>query len=783
MKAPSVLVAFALGCICLTPAAAQHLDTLLYLSDTLGVLTYPVQLLANPLTGRVYGINDEADAVAFDPALMAKVRRFSGEFTQALFCPGSAKLYLTSYYEPQFTAVDARADTLLGTVTFEDYELDDVACSQTSGKLYVGLGGGDTSMAVIDVQTDSVVKWLFPELDLVKSVWDSAHDRLYVSYESETTNIMVLDCTTDSVVGRVEIPSDPYVYASKPAGRKLFCYAGDDTLMYVVDTDSMRVTRRVVLPLRPDTLLYNPSHDRLYALDYDRLAVVDGTSDSVRASLQLPYGINQMAVSPVDGRLYLGGSADSVAIVDAGDTIAGYLRHIRGSTDALGFSEVRRELYLGTSIGLVAIADVPADTIKGYVDYRNYSLRNLAYNPAGNKLYALMPSADLVCVLGPNLQVLKYINVPSMSTDVFPLLNPSLNRLYLGDDGRLIVIDCNSDSVIRTVGTGLVDEPILLLHPGLNRLFVAPQNRDSSVLVYDCLADTTIASINLHAEATCAVYQPMANKLYVGRYANPNVVAIDPVSCSIVTYQNAGRRNSGNDAFSHPANGLLYFANGGPDSLYVFDCRTDTLVTMLPTVPGADTIFWNSSLDKLYASANSATTVVDCRTNSVIDESLPAGVRRNGTMNQWSTKLYLDTLVLDCRNDTLVAVLSELGGNPYGMAWNPLDHRMFVARPLFLAVYSDEPVGIKEATGGLRLRLLIGANPVRGKAKLRCQVPLGQEATLSIVDVAGRLVHRSSVVGRTTSLTLDLADLRAGVYFAGLETPGCRSTAKFVLQR
>jgi len=788
----TLALAFALGCICLCPAGAQWLDTLLYFPDTLGSLTSPNQLLSNPLTGRVYGATEEDDIVVFDPATLQKAGLFRGTFSAVAICPEPNKMYLMSRYEPQLAVVDARADSLLRTVSLgEDYELFGYAYSPTSGKLYLRLENGDSGLAVLDVNNDSVVRRLLAGRQAAAIAWDSVHDRLYAAGSfGGTTNMLVFDCATDSLIGPVTgIPSVD-VCAAKPSGHKLYWSARDDAV-YVVNTDSMRVSKTIDLPVSADTLVYNPVYDRVYTLGdgYD-FAAIDASADTVRRVFELPDDGIQMAVSPVDGRLYLALATytdTTVAIIDTTDTIVGHVRLDDGYGQALGFSAARRELYVGSSGGYVAVVDVPADTVKGYVDYRDFYIRNLIYNPAGDKLYLLMSTVNKVCVLGPDYRVLTYIDL-ALGTTAFPLLNPALNRLYIADRRTLTIIDCNTDSITKTVAIGTIDDPIPVLHAGLNRLFIVPTNGATSALVYDCLRDTVIGSIPLGGEATCAAFQPLANKLYVGVYANPNLTVIDPVRCSVLTQVRAGTRYRYNGAFGHPVNGLLYFVNAGPDSLYIFDSRNDSLLSVLPTVSHADTLFWNGPLDKLYLSYRYATSVLDCRTNTVID-SLPVGAYRSGLMNEWSTKLFLGRSVLDCRNDTVIGTLAGIG-TPYNFAWNPLDHRMYVAcRQAYVAVYGDEPVGIAEHGENAALQVALVSNPVRGRAVFRCQVPPGQVAELSVVDILGRIVLRRRVQSpfgdspSPSSLLLDLGLMSPGVYFARLEAAGGRATAKLVLQR
>jgi DNA-binding beta-propeller fold protein YncE len=352
----------------------------------------------------------------------------------------------------------------------------------------------------------------------------------------------------------------------------------------------------------------------------------------------------------------------------------------------------------------------------------------------------------------------------------------------------LTVIDCNLDSVLRVVPTSRIDDPVVVLHPGLNRLFIVPTDGDTAALVYDCAADSLIASIPLGGEAVFAAHQPRFDKLYVGVYANPNLTVIDAAQCSVIRRMGVGSRSRSPRAFAHPVNGLLYFQHQAYDSVWLIDCSNDSIVGTVVNQVSVDTMFWNAALDRLYLSNPLTTVVLDCGSNVVVD-TIFAGAYYAGLMNDSTAKLYLGRNVVSCLSDSFVAGLLEIG-TPYNFAWSPADNRVFVScRQSYVGVYQDAPGGVEERGGPALLRLGLASNPVRGQALFRCQVPPGQAAELSVVDVLGRVVLSRRVQSpfgdspSPSSLPLDLRSMRAGVYFARLEAGSQKSIAKFVLQR
>jgi hypothetical protein len=117
------------------------------------------------------------------------------------------------------------------------------------------------------------------------------------------------------------------------------------------------------------------------------------------------------------------------------------------------------------------------------------------------------------------------------------------------------------------------------------------------------------------------------------------------------------------------------------------------------------------------------------------------------------------------------------------MAWDAIDNRVFQATTSRLYVYRDDPYGVEEQKiVNLKPMLTVLGNPVSNAIRLRLQVPRGQTATLTLLDVAGRLVRRLSV-GRTSTLEIDLRSVPAGVYFIQLRSPAVNDEHKIVVTR
>ena len=97
--------------------------------------------------------------------------------------------------------------------------------------------------------------------------------------------------------------------------------------------------------------------------------------------------------------------------------------------------------------------------------------------------------------------------------------------------------------------------------------------------------------------------------------------------------------------------------------------------------------------------------------------------------------------------------------------------------------------GVSEPVVPVRLEFRVSENPVRSRARISYALPGGNEGTVAVYDVGGRLVRTFGRVTGTGSLAWDLDDgsgraVRNGSYFAQLRTDGFSSAyARVVVTR
>jgi DNA-binding beta-propeller fold protein YncE len=613
---------------------------------------------------------------------------------------------------------------------------------------------------------------------------------LYIGVDSDSGVLKALDCTADTLLPDVRIAlTNTGPLALSTVSHKLYC-AGtlEDSWggIVAVSTDSLVLVDTVTQSGIPDTMVYSPLTDWLYCPLDESVLIVDCQSDTIRSQLEAPY-VTALTVSALDGKAYIALEESSrLMVLDTLDSVVGWIQTPNVPfqyTSALAFRPGRNELYGVTTASRVFVVDASADTVSGVLDYATYLPRQMVHNPAGNKLYLLCTAQDAILIVDSTFGAPKQRPGAVINSDAVPVLNHSLNRLYVADDDELRVIDCNTDSLIGIHEMYGINGAVPVMVPYLNRLYVFSSSAGTggdSAYVYDCLRDTVSSIFLVSDDVPSAVYDSRSNRVFFACADAPTVRALDPVTNSVVkTFDLVGGSYGGMMTLNTDL-GRLYYVDQSPDMLFTIDVSTDSVISSESLHWNIDATFLNRRLGKLYMCGSAQTLVFDCALGAIVD-TIDAGFTYSGLMDDRNDKLYLEYgAVVDCRYDSVVTQLDSI--NSRSTAWDAIDNRVFKATTSRLYVYRDDPYGMEEQKGeALGPMLAVLGNPARASLRLRLQIPHGQTAILALHDVAGRLV-RSLSVTRTATLNLDLKSMPAGVYLVSLEVNGNRRTDKVIVQ-
>jgi len=772
-------VLFVFVAVAASICSGQWLERQVAIGDTFGGLNSPDGIVVNPISGNVYV--ESRPIQVFNPSTLEKLRG-PGVRGTIVFCPPSGKGYVL---RESLVIIDAAADTVIGTTVLPSTP-GACAYSPTSNRLYMA---ADTSLLAFDPDGDSVLKTIAVGFEIQALRWDTVWNRVYIATYTESAPwcpLLVLDCSADTLTQSIQLGFeywDDLVLST--VSHKLYC-VGEDTneigAVAVINTDSLKPVGTLSGLPSVHIHAYSPVTDRLYGLADDYMYIVDCRSDTTRGTREFDVGFFAMAVSSLNGRVYLG-SYDSalVVVMDTTDSVIGSISPPTtgaAEIDALTFSPGRNELYGTTDNGHAFVIDGSVDTVAGAVSYATVTAYQMTHNPAGNKLYVLCPDQDEVMVFDTAFALPKHIPGGVFNASGIPILNAALNRLYVADGSRLRVIDCNSDSLLGSRIMYGISSARPVMVPYLNKLYVfSGAGAGDSVYTYYCLRDTVMSVTYLTDAVPCAVYDPRSNRVFFACEDSPTVRALDPVTDSVVkTFNLVGGSRSGRMALN-PDLGRLYYTDQTADRMFTIDLLADSVVASDSLPWNIEAMFLNRRLGKLYlCSQDSAKVLVfDCNQGRVVD-TIQASYRYAGLMDDRNDKLYLRYgAVVDCRYDSVVTHLDSL--SPRSMAWDAVDNRVYMAPTSRVYVYRDDPYAVEERPVGFQEHRF--ATIVRGILFLPKMgtAPSGTVPSFgpSLLDISGRKVLDLRPGNN------DVRALPTGVYFVR-QAAGSRTT-KVVIQR
>jgi hypothetical protein len=314
---------------------------------------------------------------------------------------------------------------------------------------------------------------------------------------------------------------------------------------------------------------------------------------------------------------------------------------------------------------------------------------------------------------------------------------PGVNKVYASDGGfTLNVIDCGSDSVIRTISLPVNDFTSAMCYVAYDKLYISTM---SDVFVVDCVKDSLIRS-----------YRVDYNLVAAGREGKRVICATT-------------------------------------DSLLTFDPATDTVVAHVPwEFYSLWEMVYAPGVDKVYCVDNHGRILVgDCATDSLIaeiplEQAWTVGYESSSGLVCCSRLLDSTITFIDSRTDSIVARFDLEAYHPRMFLPVPAHRRIYVGCDYTssVPVIRTDPSGIEEAPCAEVPATNASPTVMQGALLLPGATGSKPQAA-SLLDVSGRKVLDLHPGAN------DVRALAPGVYFIrqglGSRGEGLGETRKIVL--
>ncbi len=402
-----------------------------------------------------------------------------------------------------------------------------------------------------------------------------------------------------------------------------------------------------------------------------------------------------------------------------------------GDYDAGELCHAGSKLYhsVATQPPGISVLDVVGESLFGHVNV-GVSGRS-ACSRTSSRLYVAGLGVGYVIDCATD-SVVKVLN-PLDSVAGVSVWDSAGNKVYMGGWGwrtgdRLNVINCATDSVVRSFPTGVLWARYAVYYPQRRRIYLQGEEAIGHSAVIDCAGDSVIRRYRSFYGLEKPVVVPREDKVYW-----------------------------------HDIAGMT------TDSLQVTDCRAETVLHCIepPWPPPKE--WWLSGMT--YAEWSNRLYVI-------------ASARVGGVPGHWLVSI-------DCATDSVLG-WAQLPDYGIAVEANPFDRRIYVVSfaDSAIYVYRDEVPAVCErglpTSPQLAVVVDVTPNPFSGNARVQYTVPVAGPARFKVYSSDGRLVQsetRMALRGAWVEFELDGRSLGNGVYLVQVQTPAGTVGAKATVLR
>jgi len=314
---------------------------------------------------------------------------------EVLANPLSNKIYTSNYMANTVTIIDGATRQIIATRSVPSTPC--VLCLNTVSNRVYCLCSYSTRLAIINGVTDSVKRLTIPHGGANAFAYNATLNRLYAGCDDGY--VAVVDGAGDTVLYEVNLGTSWPIFNMfwNPATNHLFCSVGQDSV-FVVDcqTDEVRA-RWYVQP--KDRWCYSPVTGRVYTGNSRSLWVFSPQGDSILATIS--GSTAHFCAVPFPNKVYVYGwsSEHWLGVLDGNTNVFTDTLVLWGGP--LICDTLRGKVYAASS-GLypgVAVLDARADTVLTTVPLPAFNPQGICWNPLDGRVYVTDRQGDSVYVL------------------------------------------------------------------------------------------------------------------------------------------------------------------------------------------------------------------------------------------------------------------------------------------------------------------------------------------------------------------------------------------------
>ena len=324
-------------------------------ADATGRLITSVAVAVNPITHKVYAVDEGADSVIVTDESSGSSHRVAvGKAPIAIaMLPDINKVYVVNTNSNSISVIDGALDTVITTIKGGSHPYT-VAADKTRNRVYVtytydhiltvidgarntatSLETGSADAIEIDERTNVLFLSTYedPFIRIVDAasgamrkvrvgghIWglafDAASSKLYLAHPM-TADIMRLDEKTQETAA-IPVGQIPCALAFNPATHMLYAVNYGDHTVSVIDTVKVKVVAVIAVGDHPQAVAVDTERNRLYVANVhgDSITVIDAAKNAILGTFRADEHPYALAIDESTGQVYAAvyGSKASVRV-------------------------------------------------------------------------------------------------------------------------------------------------------------------------------------------------------------------------------------------------------------------------------------------------------------------------------------------------------------------------------------------------------------------------------------------------------------------------------------
>jgi YVTN family beta-propeller protein len=338
--------------------------------------------------------------------------------------------------------------------------------------------------------------------------------------------------------------------------------------------------------------------------------VLDGASNRVLANVRVGYYVYDLVYVPAEDKVYCPSWVDGrVAVIDcATDSVIARVR-VDTLPRCVTYSPVQNKVYVagsGYPNMRVTVIDCSTDSVVAHIPIP-YQCRTLGYNSVDDKVYCGMDnsSRDMRVIDCRSDSVVD--TIPDCSGQgLFVRFNPRYDKVYVGLEGRVLVVDGKTDTVLAVIH---MPQPWIFPRDVCfdsavtgQRAYVAVDGSAHALFVVDAATDRVLKQVTGRAAGYGAAYSATSGRVYVltarGGEDADSVSALDCASAEFVADVDVGR--DAQAVLWSCAQNRGYVANALSSSVSVIRDTVSQGVVERPTATGQPVVTATVAMGSLW---------------------------------------------------------------------------------------------------------------------------------------------------------------------------------------